>query len=233
MNNFVTISKKQNFDKNTWYDRVNITITGKLRQLYRGLFHKYRGVEILESKLIEMYEVNPFTMFIQPEEYGRKVYSKIVELEDDFISPYKPTDLIKRSCEFFGSTLEGRQKGSSLLMGITHKVPIAIDPSNFIYFFPTTSPVRAECIWISHEHVISHRRYSPGQTLVTFQNKESYLFPISYSSFENQLLRTALLKTKLMQRMEHMERKTFYLHHRPKFMEASEAERKYGSNTIL
>ncbi|WML50536.1 competence protein ComK [Neobacillus sp. PS3-34] len=86
-------------------------------------------------------------------------------------------------------------------------------------------------MWISHENVLRHRRFSSNQTLVTFQNKQSYLFPISYTSFENQLLRTALLRTKLMQRIDSMERKTFYLKQRPTFLEASEAQHRYGKNT--
>lgn len=185
----------------------------------------------MESKLNEVYEVNPCTMFIKPEIYGSKIYSQIVEIEDELLSPFKPTEIIKRSCEYFGNTFEGRQKGSKLLMGITHKVPIVIDSTNLMYFFPTTSPVRPECIWISHENVLRHRRFSSNQTLVTFQNKQSYLFPISYTSFENQLLRTALLRTKLMQRIDSMERKTFYLKQRPTFLEASEAQHRYGKNT--
>lgn len=170
----------------------------------------------MKQKQIEEYEVNPYTMFIQPKVYGSKVYSQIFELEDEFLSPFKPIDIIKKSCEYFSSSFEGRKNGTKQLIGITHKVPIAIDPSNYIYFFPTTSPNRSECIWVSHEHVLKYERLAPDQTRVTFQNKQSFVFPISHSSFENQLLRTALLRTKLMQRIGQTERKFFYLQDRPK-----------------
>ncbi|RDU35513.1 transcriptional regulator [Neobacillus piezotolerans] len=181
----------------------------------------------MRQRQIEEYEINPCTMFIKPFMYGTKVYSQIAEIDDEYLSPFKPIEIIKKSCEYFGSSFEGRKEGTRQLIGITHKVPIVIDPTNFIYFFPTTSPNRPECIWISHEHVLHHTRTSTEDTLVTFRNKLSYPFPISYSSFENQLLRTALLRTKLMQRIEHMERKSFYFQ-KSKMMEASEQHREYG-----
>jgi len=182
----------------------------------------------MKQRQIEEYEVSPYTMFIKPVVYGSKVYSQIYELEDEFLSPFKPLDIIKKSCEYFSSSFEGRKEGTKQLIGITHKVPIVIDPSNFIYFFPTTSPTRSECIWISHEHITNYRRIDPRQTQVTFQNKQSFILPISHSSFENQMLRTALLRTRLMQRIGQTERKSFYLMNRQKMIEASETSREYG-----
>src|SRR4051812_46818860 len=123
-------------------------------------------------------------MFIQPVEYGSKVYSQICEEEDEFLSPFKPLDVIKKSCDYFGCDYESRKKGTRQLIGITHKIPIAIEPSNRLYFFPTTSPSRSECIWISHDHVKEHRRISNQQTLITFRNKQSHLFPVSYSTID-------------------------------------------------
>lgn len=182
----------------------------------------------MKQKQIEEYEINPCTMFIKPFVYGSKVYSQVYEMDEEFISPFKPLEIIKKSCEYFGSSYEGRKDGTRQLIGITHKVPIVIDSTNFIYFFPTTSPNRPECIWISHEHVLHHSKTANDDTLVTFQNKQSFPIPVSFSSFENQLLRTALLRTKLMQRIEQMERKSFYFLNRPRQLEASERKPNYG-----
>lgn len=180
--------------------------------------------------LIDEYEINSCTMMISPTAYGSKTYSQIIELQDEFLSPFKPIEIIKKSCQYFGSSFEGRIAGTKQLIGITHKVPITIDPTNSIYFFPTTSPQNSECIWISHEHVIAHKRVETNETLVTFRNKESYTIPISFSSFENQLLRTALLRTKLMQRIAETERKSFYVFRNQRYFEASEGSGEYGNH---
>lgn len=189
-------------------------------------------LSILKLKQIEEYEVNPFTMFIKPIAYGSKIYSEIFEVEDKFLSPYKPLEIIRNSCEYYGSDYDGRRNGTKQLVGYAHKIPIAIDPTNRIFFFPTTSPTRQECIWISHEHVKDYDRVNPQETLILFNNNQSFKFPVSCSSIISQLERTAYLRTKLMQRIEYNEKKSFYLLQRPKPMEASENFYQYGKHKV-
>lgn len=188
-------------------------------------------MEFGKDQLIEEYEVNPFTMMIMPITYGSKTYSKIFELEDQLISPFKPIDIVKKSCEYFGSSFEGRREGTRRLTHITHKAPIAIDPTNSIYLFPTTSPIRSQCIWLSHEHIVSYKRLDSGNTLVTFRNKQMHTIPISYASFGNQIQRTTFLQAKLTQRLEETERRSRYYWQHSSHMNASENNDVYGAPT--
>lgn len=48
--------------------------------------------------IIEEYEINPCTMMITPTSYGSKTYSQIIELKDEFLYPFRPIDIIKKSC---------------------------------------------------------------------------------------------------------------------------------------
>lgn len=161
-----------------------------------------KGKEKEKIKLIHDYEINPFTMMIAPYEDGGKLYSKIYELDNEFISPIIPFDIIKKSCEFFGSSYEGRREGTRTLTQITHKPPIVIDPTNDIYFFPTTSPARKQCIWLSNRHIVSSERHSNRKTIVKFRNTKKVKIPISLASFRNQLQRTTFLQVKLTERIE-------------------------------
>lgn len=179
------------------------------------------------SSLIDEYEINPNTMAVMPLAYGSKIYSQIWELEDEFISPFKPIDIIKKSCTFFGSSYEGRKEGTRQLTGITHKAPITIDPTNFIYFFPTTSASNSKCIWISSEHILSYHRVDRGNTEVKFKNKQSKIIPVSFNSFNNQVLRTALLRTTLISRIEESERKALYFYNGTRNAGASERASNY------
>ncbi|WP_249365259.1 competence protein ComK [Cytobacillus citreus] len=182
--------------------------------------------------LIEEYEINPNTMIIMPVTYGSKIYSRIMEFEDELVSPFKPFDIIKKSCLFFGSSYEGRKEATKQLTGITHKAPITIDSTNFIYFFPTTSASNPQCIWISQEHIHFHRPTDTANTNVIFKNKQSLTIPISYNSFNNQLLRTALLKTTLSSRIGESERKGWYFINGSRNINASERLGKYTSRGI-
>lgn len=173
-----------------------------------------------QKNLVEEYEINPFTMIILPEEYGSRTYSKVIELEEEYLSPFRPIEIVKKSCRYFGSSYEGRKEGTRQLTGITHKIPIIIDPISSIYFIPTSSPANPACIWVSHEHVLFHKKVDSHSTQVIFRNKKTITLPVSHHSFENQLLRTSMLRTKFMQRMKETERKALYLLHGPKYSEA-------------
>ncbi|WP_071459099.1 competence protein ComK [Bacillus massilinigeriensis] len=181
-------------------------------------------METGHKSIIEEYEINPLTMILLPYQYGSKTFSRVYEYEDDYIVPSKPLDIIKRSCQYFGSSYEGRKEGARNMAGITHKIPIIIDPLNSIYFLPTISPSKPACIWISHEHILSHKKVDSQQTSVTFRNKRSITLPVSFSSFENQLLRTAHLRTRMIQRMKESERRAGYLFEGPKYLSREKAD---------
>lgn len=174
----------------------------------------------------EDYEISPYTFGIIPIEYGLKTYSKIIEFEDELIVPYKPLDVMKASCRYFGSSFDGRCEGTKELLEISHKVPIAVDPGNGLFFFPTTSPIRQNCIWLSYEHIVSKRRLEPNQTQINFRNRKSIVVPVSYSIIENQMMRTAMLKSKLLQKLKETERKTDYLYN---FMQVSDGHTSFHS----
>ncbi|MEJ9212875.1 competence protein ComK [Bacillus smithii] len=159
------------------------------------------------NKMMLEYEINPLTMIILPAEYGQKVYSEIMEVEDEYISPMKPFDVVKRSCKYYGASYSGRREGTRQLIGITHKAPIIVDPFHAIYLFPTLSPAKSDCIWINHEHVAAYDRADAYETSVTFSNGKSLRLPISRSSFESQFMRTAMLRIRFEQRMQHIEKK--------------------------
>ncbi|MCM3573335.1 competence protein ComK [Mesobacillus subterraneus] len=59
------------------------------------------------KNLVEEYEINPFTMIIIPEEYGSRIYSRVIELEEEYLSPFRPIDIVKKSCKYFGSSYDG------------------------------------------------------------------------------------------------------------------------------
>ncbi|MBS4171987.1 competence protein ComK [Bacillus sp. FJAT-49736] len=183
-----------------------------------------------KSPLIEEYEITPYTMAIIPIQYGSRMYTEVLETQERFISPFRPLEIVKKSCEYFGSSLIGRKEGTKRLIGITHKAPIIVDPHTSIYLFPTTSPTNPQCIWISHDHVFHQEKASSNSTLVTFRNKETLTVPVSISSFENQMYRTSLLRIRFTQHIQHMEKrggkpKGFIMQ-----LEASERKRNYKLN---
>lgn len=156
------------------------------------------------QRLLNKYEINPLTMAICPVNYGSKLYSKILEIDDEYISPLTPLQIIKEACGYFGVPYKGRKDGTKQMIGASRKIPIAISPPNSMYFFPTTSPDKPECIWVNYQHVNKYVKSAKDATLVLFSNNKSYEIPISRGSFNNQMAQTDTLRRTYSQRIEAM-----------------------------
>ncbi|MFZ3589771.1 competence protein ComK [Bacillus sp. DJP31] len=165
----------------------------------------------MNKTLLTEYEISPYTMAILPEVTEQGLYSRVMEMDGDYLVKMKPIDIMERSCRFFGSSMKGRREGTKEIMGITHKAPIVIDPSNYIYFFPTLSPSRQQCAWISHSFVQNIQSSEYDETLLIFTNRQKTTLPVSKGSLENQLYRTAQLITTLSSRISKENRKTSFL----------------------
>ncbi len=166
--------------------------------------------------IVDDYEVNPYTLCLFPFEEGVNIYTKIYELDDVYISTLKPLEIVKNSCKSFASSYEGRKEGTRQLTGITHKPPIIVDSHTSIYLFPTTSPLKDECVWMSHDHVSSHDKIDSHNIQVTFRNRLELPIAMSDYSFESQMMRTSMLRFKFSQQIDGTKKRSFIVHERNK-----------------
>lgn len=122
-----------------------------------------------------------------------KTTTEIIEEDKTFIVNKPISKVLNESCEYYGSTLEGRIKGSKTVLGMCYKLPIIIESSNEIIFFPTLSPYNENCSWISIQNI---KDYTPidNNVIIRFKGDVQEMFPITYECLENQLFRA----TKLM-----------------------------------
>jgi len=141
------------------------------------------------------YEVNEETLALVPQKNKTKVY----ELSRTFIVDKSVNKIMEESCQYFGSTLVGRQKGTFNLIGVTHKAPVIIEESREIIFFPTTSPRLQTCSWISLKNI--DRYYSKKNNIcIEFKNKTQLELDLSYGIIDNQVLRATRLESVLRKR---------------------------------
>lgn len=145
------------------------------------------------------YEINKNTLAIIPVGDDK---SKILEKEHEYIIKEKSFKVIEESCKYFGSSYEGRFQGTKSLIGVTHKSPIVIEESSKLIFFPTSSPLKNNCKWISLNNI---KNYFPGNNLdssiIEFVNGEKIELDMSYGSLNNQILRATRLKVVLIDRI--------------------------------
>lgn len=161
---------------------------------------------IEKREILESYVANQSTMAILPYYVDDKLFTKIIEEEREFIVSRRPIDIINYSCKYYGGSYNGQKEGTKTLINITHKSPIAVEPHNMIFFFPTASPSKSHCAWISYVYVLSQKSAENGKTNVVFTNRKTIELEISINSFEMQLYRTAHLCVSLERRLGSMNR---------------------------
>jgi competence protein ComK len=162
------------------------------------------------EKYLQEYVVVGTTMAVLPvATKDKRIISLILEEEDMFLVLKRPIEVMEQSCKYYGSSYAGRKEGTKELIGVTHKAPTAISPADNLYYFPTTSSTRKDCAWLSHFHVASNKQTPRGTLLVTFTNGQTLKLDMSKGSFDNQLHRTAQLRSAFEDRKKHKASRSF------------------------
>lgn len=150
------------------------------------------------------YEINKETLAIMP---VSEESSKALELENEYYIDSIAFNVIEHSCEYFGSTYEGRYVGTKNITGITHKSPIVIEDTSKIIFFPTTSPRKSDCMWIALNNILTYEKgYKTGTSRIIFKNGTILNLNISIGSLTNQIFRASRLKFLLEERQKDLKK---------------------------
>ena len=147
--------------------------------------------------IIKEYEINSNTLALICVNNKTRVY----ESNHVFMVDKLPNKIISDSCSFFGSSLSGRQKGTTNLIGVTYKCPIIVEETRNIIFFPTCSPRVENCSWIGIKNIDKYYSDSIGKTIIRFKNGKKIALSESFGIIENQILRSTRLESVLRGRI--------------------------------
>lgn len=112
-----------------------------------------------------------------------------------------PFEIIKNSCLQEFATYEGRKRAIQQLTNFKNKVPIPINTSQDIFGFPTSSPIKDDCIWLFYHHIKeledNHKNGSvkgKAKSTVHFLNNTLLPLDISYFILHQQYYKTTVCK---------------------------------------
>ncbi len=144
------------------------------------------------------YEINEKTLAIIPYQNGETL---VYEGHDCYIIEKPVSKIMDKSCKYFGSSFDGRQKGTTSLTGIRYKAPIIVSEKNNLIFFPTLSPRQKSCAWVSLNN-IDRLFVNPKneKVFILFMNKETIEFDISLNIMKNQVYRASMLDSSIRKR---------------------------------
>lgn len=135
------------------------------------------------------YEINDETLAILPISSEK---CKVIEKENEYVIDVSPYQVMEHSCEYFGSSLQGRFNGSKNMLGSIYKSPVVVEESRDIIFFPTMSPFLEENSWISLKNIIKYEK-TKFSTIIYFDNNKKIELNVPYLTVENQILRATRL----------------------------------------
>lgn len=142
------------------------------------------------------YEINDETMVvIGIDDNNSKVYENSREYKISS-SSYEVMDY---SCQYFGSSYLGRVDGSKRMLGANYKLPIIVEETSEMIFFPSSSPEKSDCIWISLKWFKKVEQIG-NNTYIFLKNGKKIRTSSSKKTIENQVMRASRLNLILNER---------------------------------
>ena len=145
---------------------------------------------------MNFYEINEDTIAVIPIGYEK---TKIVEKNNEYIVDKKAYSIMDESCRYYGSTYKGRLNAAKKILDCSYKLPILIEESQNIIFFPTKSSLEEDCCWINFNYIKSLEKVA-NETVINFINGTNIKFNISILSIRNQISRSTRLSYIIDQR---------------------------------
>ena len=143
------------------------------------------------------YEINDETVALIPINSST---TRVIELKEEYIVPQSTFNIMEENCEYYGSTYEGRIRAAQKILNFSYKLPLLVEETERIIFFPTKTSTSNECCWINH-NFITKREKCGNRIKVQFKNGIIEEFDVSKLSFENQLMRANMLDSMLSKRI--------------------------------
>ncbi len=157
-----------------------------------------RSDSVLDIYDLDSYEINKSTCAIIN---LKEDTSKIIEKNGEYYLPKKSLEIMEDSCSYYGSSYNGRIKGTKKILGSSYKLPIIVEEKNDLVFFPTTGLNNEDCSWISLNNIEKYEQYR-GYTKVTFTDGKTLVVKMSFNSFELQLMRATRLSNLVKKRTQ-------------------------------
>lgn len=136
------------------------------------------------------YEINEETMAVIPISYYQTL---VKETDNEYVVDKKAYEIMEDSCEYYGSTYKGRLTAAKKILNSSYKIPIIIEESENIIFFPTKSSLLEDCCWINYNFIKKYER-NGKKVKIIFKNNEEIEVDMSKLSLENQISRSSMLE---------------------------------------
>lgn len=160
------------------------------------------------KKPLTNYVISFDTFMLQPVLVDNKtVATRVIERNREFTIPKKPIHIVKKSCSYYGGSLETSINIAKIAIGRHHKTPIIVahDFGTPYIFLPTMSPSAEGNTWISH-HSIDFIAPDNTNCIVYLENNLSFKLNISATTMYRQYAFGNLLEKNFYRKQRQLNR---------------------------
>ena len=143
------------------------------------------------------YEINEDTYAVISTDVGK---TRIIEKDYDVILDNDAYKIMDESCKYYGSSYMGRVEGAKKILDCSYKLPILVEESSVLIFFPIKSSLLDDCCWINLNSIYNIEKVD-NKSQITFKNGKKMIFDISKLSLENQIYRSTKLESIIFKRI--------------------------------
>ena len=148
------------------------------------------------------YEINDETYAVISERFGR---TKIIEKDNEYKVEKDAYKIMDDGCKYYGSSYKGRLEAAKEILECSYKLPILVEESSALIFFPIKSSLLDDCCWINLNSIKFIEKVD-NKTKITFKNNKEEVFDISKLSLENQIYRSSRLESVIIKRIQSKKR---------------------------
>ena len=144
------------------------------------------------------YVMNYNTVLFLPRtnEYG-ELYTFVLDKTSSFDVQLGPTDLIDFNLKYYGSSLKGAREGAIMILGGGKMSPVMINEKLDLYWFPSKSPAKEDCIWFALHHIKETIKLPNIRTKVIMSDGNIIIVEMSKESFDKKIQKAYNLKGKI------------------------------------
>ena len=143
------------------------------------------------------YEINEETYAVIAEDLGK---TKVIEKNSEYNIEKDAYKVMDESCKYYGSSYKGRIEASKVILNCSYKLPILVEESSVLIFFPIKSSLLDDCCWINLNSIRNIEKVD-NKSKITFKNGREVIFDISKLSLENQIYRSSRLEYIIFKRI--------------------------------
>ena len=164
-----------------------------------------------KNKKTSNYHISFETFALQPVMQENKISTLVIEQNHEFIIPRKPSHIVRKSCDFYGGSLENATNASRYTLGNRHKTPIIIahDFGMPFIFLPTMSASSLHNVWISL-HAIENIKPDNMGCIIHLVNDRSIKVNVSPTTMHRQYTFGSFLEKDFLKKQRQLNRPSFY-----------------------